>query len=97
MSSCSQLIPFTLCPTLAWANWTECFLSLVVIMWSIMIIRLGSKMGVVAVLVTWMTQFKIEAEFSHSVTNIEVKLSLARTSGPNFNNLMKTVEKEGFF
>ena len=52
-------------------------------------------MEIVTVFVTWMTQLKIEAKIRHSITNTEVKLCLAKTSGQNY--LMKTVEKDGFF
>ena len=47
--------------------------------------------------VTWVAQLEIEAELSHSITNVEVEFSLAKASGPDFHNLIEATKKEGFF
>ena len=48
-------------------------------------------------LVTWVAQLEIEAELSHSITNVEVEFSLAKASGPDFHNFIEATQKEGFF
>ena len=45
-------------------------------------------------LVTWAAQLEIDAELSHSITNVEVKFSLAKASGPDFDNLIEAIKKE---
>ena len=48
-------------------------------------------------LVTWAAQLEIDAELSHSITNVEVKFSLAKASGPDFDKLSEAIKKESFF
>ena len=48
-------------------------------------------------LVLWVAQLEIEAELSHSITNVEVEFSLAKASGPELDDFIKLGMKKFSF
>ena len=71
MAGSSQTIAFTLCwaPALALVGWSVSFLAIFKILMMGVVMRIRRLMDRFDMLVTRVTQLKVEAEVSHSITN----------------------------